>query len=510
MTNPNDDKKQLLAAVNAAEALIQQYKYNKIQTYFTEGGKNSKDNYPKQLQLMRAGRDHNLRAFIGGNGSGKSVWLSYESYVHLSGKYPKWWDGKKFRKPINAWLCGLDAKALRSGLQQILFGGIGDDDFGTGMIPREDMTDDNGKIQKWNLQGTANAIGQFRVKHFTDGIFDGWSTCEFMTYEQGWQSFQGPTKQWIGFDEEPEDGKIFAECIARLRGRDGDPMGHFLATFTPTAGFRDVYLSFVPNGEYPANGLHPDDPSKFTQRVGWKDSPHLSEEWKAAAIAQWKLTDPNNIMARTEGIAAMGSGRIYPVEEEYVTVETFKIPDHWRRAFGLDFASPNGFTACVWIAEDPNTNIRYVYSEYKRSKAIDEIHIESIKEKGMWIPGACDPSSGIRDNGTMRSDFYRSKGLDLTNGENAIIGGISSLLSQFETGSLKIMSHCTELLKEYRLYRYDTKDINKPAKNQQDHLLDALRYVDSLFEWIAKAHYDERDEMFRNKRTFKRDVDTGY
>lgn len=509
---PQKNNEELIAAIAAADALINKHKYNKINTYFTDKGKNARDNYPKQMELIRAGKKHRLRALVGGNGSGKTVWLSAESYYHLSGKYPEWWEGHRFKGPISAWLCGMDAKALRAGIQSVLFGGIGDDDFGTGIIPRDDMVDENGVLQKWSMAGTSNCIGQFRVKHYTNGIFDGWSTTEFMTYDQGWAKFQGPTKQLIGFDEEPDDGKVFAECVARLRGKDGAPPGHFMAAFTPTLGFRDVYLAFVPNGEYPTNGVHPDDPSKFTMRIGWSDSPHLDEDWKASAIAQWKITDPNNIQARMEGYAAVGSGRIYPIEEGYIAVEPFPIPDHWKRAFGLDFASPNGYTAAIWVAEDPSTKIRYVYGEYKRSKCIDEMHIEAIKARGQWIPGACDPHSGTRDNGTQRSDFYRSKGIYLVNGENAIIAGISHLLSQFETGSLKVFSNMVEFFKEFRLYRYDINNPNKPAREQQDHLLDALRYVDSSFEWIAKTQLSQWDNEVENKdfNAGKRDKTTGY
>ncbi len=513
MINPNEmSKQELLDAIEAADALLNKYKYNKAQTYFTDEGPNARSNYPKQMDLMRAGKKHRLRAFIGGNGSGKSLWLALESYFHLSGKYPKWWEGQKFDSPISGWLCGREAKALRAGLQTILFGGIGKDDIGTGIIAKDDLLGEDGTLQTWAMAGTANCIGQFRVKHYTNGIHDGYSTCEFMTYAQGWAEFQGPTKQWIGFDEEPDDGKVFAECIARLRGRDGQPPGHFLSVFTPTDGFREVYLAFVPDGQFPENGTHPSDPSKFTQRIGWNDAPHLDDEWKASSIAQWKITDPNNIQARTEGYAAMGSGKIFPIEEEFIVVKSFQIPEHWPRAFGLDFASPNGWTAVVWLAEDPVSKVRYIYSEYKRTKVIDEIHIEAIKAKGQWIPGANDPQGGVRDNGTMRKDFYRSKGLNIVDGENAVIAGISKLYSQFEIGSLKIMSHCQDFLKEYALYRYDPKDLNKPARNQQDHLIDALRYVDSMFEWIAKSATDNfREENPRRTNKYQRNTDvTGY
>lgn len=498
MNLKNLNKEELLAAIEVATALEHKYKYNKAQMYFPETGKYSRDKYPVQMDLMRAGLKHRLRAFIGGNASGKSLWLALESYFHLSGRYPKWWEGYKYNNPINAWLCGLDAKALRAGLQMILFGGIGDEDFGTGIIAREDMTDDKGILQKWALSGTANCIGQFRVKHYTNGIFDGWSTCEFMTYEQGWGAFQGPTKDWIGFDEEPEDGKIFAECVMRLRGKDGGKPGHFLAAFTPTGGMRDVYLAFVPKGQFPENGLHPEDPSKYTCRVGWSNSPHLDDEFKASALAQLKLTDPNNIEARTEGYAAMGSGRVYPIDESFVVVSKFKIPSYWPRCYGMDPGQAN--FAVVWIAEDPNTHVKYIYDEYKYGKVNYLMHVEAIKNRGQWIPGSIDPHEAVkpRDTGETVQTYFESQDLQITAAKGDPDALRMRIRAMYETGALKIMDNCTGVIEEIRTYRYDQNDPNKIARGQEDHRMDAKMYAICVFDSIAQSYAELEEENFNN------------
>lgn len=499
MSNSNLSKDQIIAAIEAADALEKKYKYNKATQYFPDTGEYSRDKYPKQMELMKAGLSHRLRAFIGGNGSGKSLWLALESYFHLSGKYPKWWEGKTFSHPISGWLCGIDAKALRAGLQDILFGGVGDEDFGSGIIAREDMTDEKGHLQKWALQGTANAIGMFRVKHYTNGMFDGWSSCEFMTYEQGWASFQGPTKHWIGFDEEPDDGKIFAECVARLRGKDGNPPGHFLATFTPTKGFREVYLTFVPKGQFPEDGKHIDDPSKYTCRVGWKNSPHLDEEWKQSTLKQWEITDPNNIEARTEGYAATGSGLVYPVDEDFIIVPKFKIPSYWPRCFGVDPGQAN--FAVVWIAEDPDTHVKYIYDEYKHGKVNYIIHVEAIKTRGSWIPGGLDPHEAVkpRDTGETVHSYFQSNGLELTAAKGDPDALRIRIRAMLDSGSLKIMDNCRGVIEERRTYRYDSKDPNKIERNQEDHRMDALMYGICVFDSISQSLAEVEDELYHTK-----------
>jgi len=83
-----------------------------------------------------------------------------------------------------------------------------------------------------------------------------------------------------------------------------------------------------------------------------------------------------------------------------------------------------------------------------------------------------------------------------------------------ESGMLKFFDSCYDLLDEYRIYRYDSKDPNKIARNQEDHLLDALRYGISIFEMIAISHYDvemgDEDPYDRYQTTREVDSLTGY
>jgi hypothetical protein len=45
-----------------------------------------------------------------------------EMSIHLTGLYPKWWTGKKFLKPIRAWVCGASNETTRDICQKELFG----------------------------------------------------------------------------------------------------------------------------------------------------------------------------------------------------------------------------------------------------------------------------------------------------------------------------------------------------------------------------------------------------
>lgn len=498
----NKSQKELAEMAMAMDALVQKVKYNKIDTYFTDEGKTGRAYYPKHLEFLAAGARHSIRAFVAANRVGKSVAGAYELVCHLTGRYPHWWEGKRFNKPIKAWACARENKQMREGIQEILFGSFSDK--GTGLLRKSDITNEEGDLMTWQMAGSANCIGTCLVNHISGGT----SQLDFKTYAQGWQEFQGSKRDVVWLDEEPDQYKIYTECLTRTAGSEGNE-GIIYCTFTPLLGFSDLVLSFLPGAAMPPGGIHPETPQKFVLAAAWEDCPHLSSEWKKTALSQY---DPMERDARSRGLPSMGSGRIFTVPEEYIKCTPFEIPEYWPRVFGLDFGWHN--TAVLWIAQDPTTKCYYVYAEYKAGERADYIHINAIKSKGEWIPGIADPSGGGRkDDGSLRYDDWRVQGLTLYKGNNALTAGIAKLLNLFESDQLKIFSNLEQFLKEYRVYRYDLNEVNKPAKNQNDHLLDALRYAISMFEYYATTNiepYEDDEEISFRTRNTGRDPLTGY
>lgn len=503
MSNLNSfSRQELLQLASAVDDLEKKYTYNKASFYFPDKGRFAREYYPAVMNLMRAGATYRIRAFVAGNGIGKTLWNALESYFHMSGRYPYWWEGLKYTHPIEAWICSINGEALRDGIQTILFGGTGDDDIGTGVIAREDLFDDNGKLQAWRKSIPSNCIAQIKVRHYTNGIFDGWSTCDFKVYEQGWAAFQGPTRHWISFDEEPKDKKVYAECITRLRPKDGSgKMGSFLATFTPTSGYTDTFLSFVPNGIPPLNGLHVDNPSKFTQMAGWRlgspeNAPHLTEEYKKIMLAEWAIADPDNIDARMSGLAAMGSGRIFPIHEVDTIVPRFQIPSYWKKCYGMDPGQKN--FAGIWIAQDPDTGIYYIYDEYKTNRHILYlIHAEAFKARGRWLRGGIDPHEAVkpRDTGETIQSYFETQGLHLTSAGGDRMAWVMKIRAWFDSGQVKIMDNLKGLVNEIRTWHYDDKDPNKPARNQDDHEIAAMCYAFIVFDSVAQSQAEFEDEQ---------------
>src|SRR5262249_12020306 len=69
-----------------------------------------------------------------GNQLGKTTAGGFELAMHVTGRYPAWFEGKRFGRPITAWACGTTGETTRDTVQRILVGRP--DARGTGAIPK--------------------------------------------------------------------------------------------------------------------------------------------------------------------------------------------------------------------------------------------------------------------------------------------------------------------------------------------------------------------------------------
>jgi len=199
---------------------------------YPEDGPLRRELYPKHQDFFRAGVEHEERAAMAGNRTGKSFGLGgYETALHAIGWYPDWWVGFRFDKPINAWVAGNTAETTRDVPQAILLGAPGE--LGTGLIPADCIIG-----EPTARRGITGAIDTARVKHSSGGV----STIQFKSFDQGREKFQGTSKHWIWVDE--ECGRdVYDECRTRIM----DCGGRMVATFTPLLGLSEVALMFLPN-----------------------------------------------------------------------------------------------------------------------------------------------------------------------------------------------------------------------------------------------------------------------
>lgn len=440
----DQNKLALLQALQAKAAWVQN---NKIVTYYPDTGIYRRELYEKHIACFAAGKKHSVRGVLGANRCGKSEGIGcYETVLHMTGRYPSWWQGRRFDKPIVGITVAREPKILRRGVQRKLFGGT---KFGQALYPADVLDRDGIRM----MQNGNGAYEFAPIKH----VSGGWSEHLFGTYKQGREGFESIELDWFHEDEEaPED--IHDEIVMRTMTTGGCG----ILTYTPIKGLSPLTERIWKQKDDP-------DPDVHVTNITWDDVPHLTEEQKAEYLRKTPgyLRD-----ARSKGIPASGVGRIYPVDPKDYTVKPFTLPDYWPRVFGADL----GFhcTAVLWGAHDRDNDIVYVYSEHYRHEAEPPIHAAAIKARGVWIPGVGDVAGTSQINGDKFIEIYRDNGIRMKLPNKAVDGGISEVLDRMSTGRLKIFSTCENVLKELLGYSYDEK---QKVIKANDHACDALRYL---------------------------------
>lgn len=187
--------------------------------------------YPRQLEFHAAGADHRERLFMAGNQLGKTLAGAAETAIHLTGRYPDWWPGRRFDRPIRAWAAGVTAESTRDNPQRMLVGPPQQKELaGTGTIPGAAL------LETVAARGVAGALDHVVVKHASGAQ----SVLAFKAYEKGREKWQGETLDLVWFDEEPPLD-IYIEGLTRTNATGGLAM----ITFTPLLGMSAVVRMFL-------------------------------------------------------------------------------------------------------------------------------------------------------------------------------------------------------------------------------------------------------------------------
>lgn len=471
MLGGNDTEQAEIHRLAKLNYLLDKYtdtvKISGMDKWFKPGSPFSIDKCPKHKAFFEAGAIYGQRLFMASNRTGKSVSGALELCYHLTGRYPTWWRGRRFDKPINAWAMGSTARATRDTVQKELVGPVGA--WGTGMLPSDSI----GKM--WALSGVPQGIDVMQVKH----VSGGWSTVGFKNYEQPIEAFYGAALDVVWADEIVPIN-IYNECLVRTMTTHGI----IYCTFTPLTGLTPLVVKFCEDADYLAgakrilglptadedNQLVESQSYKAIIQAGWDDAPWLSEDEKKKIL---DASEPHLRATRSTGVPSMGSGAVYPMSVEQIVVEPFEIPRHFKRLFAMDVGW--NVSAGVWLALDPNTDTIYIYDEHYLKESPPAVHAAAIRARGDWIPMVIDPASRGRSqgDGSQLIRTYREMGLNFTTANNDVEGGITSVWNRLSAGRLKIFTSCTNLLKEYVLYRRDEKG---RIVKENDHALDSARY----------------------------------
>lgn len=436
------------------------------------------------MMFHKAGNKYSERLFMAGNQLGKTIAGGAEWAMHLTGRYPDWWEGAVFDRPPILWAGSVTGETTRDNPQRILVGPPQmEEEWGTGFIPKECIAD---YARGMGITGLLDNVivrwgggGDIQASH---------SILSFKSYEKGREKWQGPTIDGVWFDEEPDD-TIYSEGLTRTN--NGQRSQFSMITFTPLLGMSSVVSRFMmPDMMDIGSQL------RHVTTMTIDDAEHYDDVQKEKIIASYL---PHEREARAKGIPSMGSGLIFPVEEETLIVEPFEIPKYWVRIGGLDFGWDHP-TAAVELAWDRDQDIIYVTKDYRVSKATPIIHAAALKPWGKSLPWSW-PHDGNNDvaAGENLAKQYKQQGLQMlpehatfTDGGNSVEAGVMEMLDRMQTGRWKVFKTCTSWLEERRIYHRKEGKIVK----ERDDTLCASRYALMMIRYARIKTEDQKVTKF--------------
>jgi len=427
-----------------------------------------------------------------GNRCGKTASGATEMAYHLTGLYPKYWKGRRWRNPIAAWAGGASNETTRDIVQAELLGNPDDyDAWGSGMIPKHLIVSSERK------PGIPNAKSVAVIKHVSGGN----STVHFKAYEQGPEKWMGRSVDVVWLDEEPPRD-IYSQAVTRTLSTKG----MVYMTFTPEAGMTETVAAFL-NDLKPGQSMTTaswDDASEKIRTVIHGTPGHLSEVVMEQILASYS---PHEREMRKYGRPSIGSGLVFPIPEEKIRCDPFTIPDHFTKICGIDFGWDHR-TAVVWIAHDRDEDVVYVYDCYAQAKLPPQAHATAIRSRGrinvawphdgnrkdsMGNPGLADQ---YRNHGVQMLPFHfeNPPALGEKKGGISIEVGIMEIFQRLENQKLFVFSTLDDFWQEYRMYhRKDQKvvPLHDDCMSAWRYAVQSLRFADveSNETWSREIKY---------------------
>lgn len=441
-------KLELLAALREKE---ERRAKNKL-AYFTP--------YEWQTRFFAAGAENRQRLLMAANRVGKTESAAYEMAYHLTGRYPDWWTGYRFKRPIKAWALGVSGEQIRDVVQSKLLGQFeGDHPNGKGTIPFECI----GEFIR--SPHTKNLIKDVKIKHESGG----WSTLSLKAYEQGQHVLMGDSIDYIWIDEEPRDQEIYPQCLTRTLTGDDNRGGLVTLTFTPENGMTPLVSQFMESIQ----------PGQFLMNVTWDDAPHLTEQAKAQILAAYPAYQRE---MRSKGVPAVGAGLIFTADDDAIKVDPFRVPEHWFVLNGLDFGwdHPQAHVRTAW---DKDADIFYITNCWRASQKDASQARIATQGWALDTPYAwpADGHQHEKGGGEELAKQYKAAGHNMLkthatwpDGGVSVESGIWEMQERMLNGRWKVVSTCTDWFEEKRLYH---RDKNGRIVKERDDLLSASRYA---------------------------------
>jgi len=432
--------------------------------------------FAHQMRFFATGSS-DRRGILAANRVGKTVSTCYETAMHLTGRYPDWWPGRRFDRPITAMVAGEGWGQVAMVLQNELLG-CQDvkirDQLGTGAIPRDCIEFDTMR------QDGANCIG-VEIRHTSGNN----SYLLFANYTQEVRQMQGFKLNLAVFDEQPPDD-FFSEIVTRT----ATTQGQVLCSFTPLKGLNGLVSKFW---NHEAGYEH--------IRVSWDDVPEYNpwgEAFLLNSTRQQLERDylPHERDARRNGVPVMGKGAVFQLR----TWPTYRTGDYdfrntrgIERVIALDLGLVNDKTVITLMYWDPREQEAWLHTQItvKGTEEANPMNYINhlMRPEVFGTPIVLPADANTPGRYTMSSQSIRElfEQYELNVHPEAIMNppddqgrrtnhksfGINRMRQMMELGTLHINENCVEFLRECQNYFVDPQG----RFSDPDDCIDSCRYA---------------------------------
>lgn len=285
--------------------------------------------------------------------------------------------------------------------------------------------------------------------------------------ESSYTLVQGITLSGVLFDEVALMPKSFVDqAVARTLS---EPEARYWFNCNPESAEHWFYKEWICNTrQKKALHLH------FTMQ----DNPILSPEQIADAERLYIGVFYNRYI---KGLWCVAEGLIYPMFDKAVHVTHHpELQPGGDYYISCDYGTLNPTSAGLWYLQPDGHAIRlreYYYDGRKtKTPRTDEEHYAALEQLAGEVVGKVravivDPSAASFIECIRRHGLFR-----VWQADNSVLNGIRDTSSLLQMQYLHICDNCTDIIREFSLYRWDESAAEDRPIKENDHAMDDMRY----------------------------------
>lgn len=285
--------------------------------------------------------------------------------------------------------------------------------------------------------------------------------------ESSYTLVQGITLSGVLFDEVALMPKSFVDqAVARTLS---EPEARYWFNCNPESAEHWFYKEWICNTrQKKALHLH------FTMQ----DNPILSPEQIADAERLYAGVFYNRYI---KGLWCVAEGLIYPMFDKAVHVTHHpELQPGGDYYISCDYGTLNPTSAGLWYLQPDGHAIRlreYYYDGRKtKTPRTDEEHYAALKQLAGDVADKVravivDPSAASFIECIRRHGLFR-----VWQADNSVLNGIRDTSSLLQMQYLHICDNCTDIIREFSLYRWDESAAEDRSIKENDHAMDDMRY----------------------------------